>query len=159
MTFPVAAGDDCLLVFCSRSIDEWWISGEKHVPHDLRKHDLSDAIAIVGIRPKPRALPSYSTTSTQIRSDDLTMVIDLNHTTGQMTMTAPTMITLDVPEVVLTGALEVQNTGGATKTAVFNGTIKSTVDVIANEVSLKHHQHTGVQGGGGTSGTPTGGYS
>lgn len=159
LTFPVKKGDECWLVFSSRCIDQWWQSGEPHRPKDARMHDLSDPAAFVGVRSRPRALSGVSTTSTQLRSDDGALSVDVNSATGAITLKAPTLITLDAPETVITGSLSVANEGGAAKTATFTGTIKATVDVIGNNVSLKNHQHTGVQGGGGTSGTPTGGYS
>jgi len=48
---PLAAGDPVLLLVCQRSIDEWNFSSGKVAvdPKDLRKHDLSDAVAIPGL--------------------------------------------------------------------------------------------------------------
>lgn len=51
MTFPVSAGDGCLLVFCERSLDEWKANGGEVVPQDPRAHALSDAVAIMGFSP------------------------------------------------------------------------------------------------------------
>lgn len=159
LTFPIAPGDECWLAFSARSIDQWYISGEVQAPTDLRSHNITDAVAFVGIRSVPRMLANVSTTAVQLRSDDSTLLVELDQVAGTAKVKAPTLITLDAPETILTGSLSVQNTGGATKTATFNGTIKATVDMIANNVSLKNHMHTGVTGGSGTSGTPTGGYS
>jgi len=51
LTYDLAAGDSVLLVFASRSIDEWRSSGSVGVPPlDGRRHDLTDAIAIPGLR-------------------------------------------------------------------------------------------------------------
>jgi hypothetical protein len=50
LTFPIAAGDECLLMFAERCIDGWFGSGEPTPPDDYRQHDLSDAFAIVGVR-------------------------------------------------------------------------------------------------------------
>ena len=46
VTFPVVAGDGCLLVFAESGIDDWIKGGESE---DLRRHDLTDAIAIPGL--------------------------------------------------------------------------------------------------------------
>lgn len=48
LTWPVEAGDPCLLVFCDRSIEEWTdADGEREVePTDPRTHDITDALAI-----------------------------------------------------------------------------------------------------------------
>lgn len=47
-TMPVKPGDGVLVVFADRSIEEWVARGGITEPTDPRKHDLSDAIAIVG---------------------------------------------------------------------------------------------------------------
>lgn len=62
MTMPVTAGDTVLLVFCDRSIDKWKTNGGNVDPIDLRAHDISDAVAIPGLYPKPEMLPSTLTT-------------------------------------------------------------------------------------------------
>lgn len=52
LTFPVAPGDYCLLVFSERSMDSWLTEGgSTNTPNDIRKFDLSDAIALMGIFP------------------------------------------------------------------------------------------------------------
>ena len=45
------AGDTVLLVFCERSLDEWRsTAGSSHAARDVRRHDLSDAVAIPALR-------------------------------------------------------------------------------------------------------------
>ena len=51
ITFPVNTGDYVLLIFCQRSLDLWLSKGGQVTPDDPRKFDLSDAIAITGLRP------------------------------------------------------------------------------------------------------------
>ncbi len=51
ITFPVAAGDVVLLIFSERSLDKWLSQGGEVDPIDPRRHHLSDAIAIPGLRP------------------------------------------------------------------------------------------------------------
>ena len=46
--FPLAVGDQVMLVFSERSIDEWKESGGQVLPEEFRKFDLSDAFAIPG---------------------------------------------------------------------------------------------------------------
>jgi len=59
LSFPIKQGDECLLIFGDRSIDNWFIKGGDQDPVDLRRHALSDAVAIVGIRSKPSKLADY----------------------------------------------------------------------------------------------------
>ncbi|MDQ7094224.1 Gp138 family membrane-puncturing spike protein [Desulfosporosinus sp. PR] len=78
MTFPIQKGDECLVIFGDQCIDSWWSNGGVQAPIEQRRHDLSDAFAVVGLRSQPRRLSNYSTISTQIRSDDGNQYIDLS---------------------------------------------------------------------------------
>ena len=49
-TFPVAVGDVVLLIFAEASIDKWLSTGHEGDPRDDRRHTLSDAIAVPGLR-------------------------------------------------------------------------------------------------------------
>lgn len=60
ITFPIKAGDQCLLLFCDYMIDSWWITGEAKPSIVPRKHDIADPIAIVGINATPKAIHNYS---------------------------------------------------------------------------------------------------
>ncbi|MFA5385863.1 MAG: Gp138 family membrane-puncturing spike protein, partial [Eubacteriales bacterium] len=52
LTMPIAKGDTCLVLFCDREIDSWFDTGITKAPIHKRKHDIADAIALVGIRSK-----------------------------------------------------------------------------------------------------------
>lgn len=54
-TYPLAPGDQVLLIFCDAAIDQWWDSGALSDPIDLRKHDANDAIALAGLVPSGNA--------------------------------------------------------------------------------------------------------
>lgn len=60
ITFPIAAGDPCLVLFCDRNIDSWVTSGLVSPPESERVHDLSDGIAVVGIRPLSSPISGYA---------------------------------------------------------------------------------------------------
>ena len=60
ITFPVAKGDSCIILFNDRDIDTWWNTGSSSsAPNSSRVHDLNDAIVIVGIRNLQNAIQSY----------------------------------------------------------------------------------------------------
>ena len=59
VTFPVSAGDECLLVFADADIDSWFETGEVKAAVSARRHDLSDAFAFVGFRSRPNALRDF----------------------------------------------------------------------------------------------------
>jgi hypothetical protein len=57
VVFPVAVGDTVLLVFSDASLDVWLAQGGEVDPLDMRRHHLSDAVAIPGLRPFSAPLP------------------------------------------------------------------------------------------------------
>lgn len=71
-TWPVAEGNECLLIFHDRELDNWFTNGAGLPPTTGRLHDIADAFCIVGLRSGPNALGGVSTTAVQIVSDDYT---------------------------------------------------------------------------------------
>jgi hypothetical protein len=57
MTFPVAKGDPCLVLFNDRDLDLWFTTGNVVGPNSARAHSLSDGIVLVGIRNKTNPPP------------------------------------------------------------------------------------------------------
>jgi hypothetical protein len=102
LTFPIAIGDECMVVFQDMGIDNWWQSGgvKPQPSGKLYRHDIGDAVAIFGVASNPRALAGYSTTSAQLRSDDGSTVLDL----------IGGKITVKADAVELNGALELTGT-------------------------------------------------
>lgn len=129
LTFPVAAGDECLVIFSSRCIDGWWQEGGIQPAVDARQHDLSDAFAIVGPYSQKTKIGGISTTGAQIRTDDGLTLIEVKG--GGLTLKSPHVLIVS-DDVKITGA-----------SLTHNG-----VNVGST------HVHSGVQTGGGTTGTP-----
>lgn len=49
--YPVEVGDPCLIIFTSCALDRWLTTSESVVdPIDERRHNINDAIALVGLR-------------------------------------------------------------------------------------------------------------
>lgn len=75
VTFPIAKGDEVLVIFASRCIDAWWQLGANTTPPiaqkpmEARMHDLSDAFAIPGPRSQPKKISAISATKIQIRNN------------------------------------------------------------------------------------------
>jgi hypothetical protein len=51
ITMPVNKGDTCLLIFTDRDMSNWLLGGTGQSPNSTRMHNLSDAIAIMGLFP------------------------------------------------------------------------------------------------------------
>ena len=131
LTLPVAAGDECLIVFADRCIDAWWQSGGVQMPMDARAHDLSDGFAIVGLRSLPRAISGISSTAAQLRTDD----------GGTSISVSSGVVKIKSVSVEIEGDLTVK---GATE---FKGPVKANGKPIDET-----HTHGGVRTGTGTSG-------
>lgn len=67
LTFPVAVGDTCLILFNDRDMDQWFASGQVVAPPTARLHSFSDAIALVGIRSAVNSISSYDSTRAVLR--------------------------------------------------------------------------------------------
>jgi hypothetical protein len=144
LTFPIAQGDECLLIFNDLEIDNWLQNGGDPPVNTIssRRHDLSDAIAVFGLRSTPKALQDYSTNSTQLRSDDGTVVIDLAN--NAITITAP-VVQLNATDVQVNAeTVEIAGSSSVSISGAGNVTIDSKNFLL--------HEHTGVQTGGGFSG-------
>jgi len=139
LTFPVKQGDECLLIFCERSIDNWNEKGDVQEQSDYRQHHAADAIAIVGLRSQPNVFDNFDNSHAQLRSKDGSTLITLDKG-GIVTVKADT--------IKLDGDVEISGNVRADKGAVFHD------DVTAQNTSVHTHVHSGVQSGGATSGPP-----
>lgn len=70
ITFPVAEGDTGLLLFAESSLDKWLVSGGTVDPEDDRRHDLTDAVFLPGLRDFGHALASAPTDRATFGKDD-----------------------------------------------------------------------------------------
>jgi microcystin-dependent protein len=61
LSLPVASGDTCILLFNDVDIDGWLNSNQTLPPNSDRVHDLSDAIALVGIHSKLNPIANFNT--------------------------------------------------------------------------------------------------
>lgn len=59
ITFPITQGDECLLLFNDRDLDNWFQSGQVTAAATNRMHSFADAIALVGIRSLNSILEDY----------------------------------------------------------------------------------------------------
>lgn len=141
ITFPIASGDECLVVFASRCIDGWWQSGGVQEAMEFRMHDLSDGFAIIGTRSQARKVSGWDESNLQIRSDDHSTIIEVDKN-GKVNITAPTSMTVTTPTANFTGNVNVA------------GTLTATTDVIGGGKSLKSHAHSGVTVGTSNTGAP-----
>lgn len=110
LTFPVKAGDECLLVFSERAIDSWYEKGGSQPPVEYRTHDLSDACAIMGISSKPSKVDNFSTSAVELRRLDGGAKVSVSgqdiiatSSTGKVLLNAPPGATTLLNGVVIGG--------------------------------------------------------
>jgi hypothetical protein len=62
LTFPIAPGDECIVLFNDREIDNWFTQGAAQnglPPQTERMHDVSDALILVGVRSLRKSIANY----------------------------------------------------------------------------------------------------
>lgn len=80
LNMPIAEGDNCLLLFSDEDLDSW-LSTNEETPLSTRRHDLSDAICLVGLSGLSSAIDDYEDDKIKLQfSKDiyLTMGLDGN---------------------------------------------------------------------------------
>lgn len=155
LTMPIAAGDECIVLFNDRMIDSWLVNGAGLPPLTGRAHDIADGIALVGLRNNTRALTNVSTTTAQLRSNDGTTYVEVAGG-GIVNVVAPTQINMTTPILNVTGVLNVENVSSSATPCVINGNITTNGDVIASTISLVNHVHSGGTTSSGNTGAATG---
>lgn len=136
ITYPIVEGDECLVVFSQKSYDNWFDSGKvSKAVEDVvsRRHDLSDGIAIVGLRSLPNVVTDFSDTAIEIRNETNTSKVSIYD--EKIDMVSPT-INMTATDIVITGAVEI------------------TGSLIVNGINFDTHVHGGVEPGPSTTGVP-----
>ena len=129
LTFPVASGDECILLFNDRDIDNWFSGSSNSAVNSPRLHSFTDAIAIIGVRSLPnlittfdadRAALSYGTTILAVgatlikfQNDQTTLKTVLNNLITQI----DDLITATKDLVTATAAITVTTTSPGNPTS------------------------------------------
>lgn len=165
ITFPVAAGDEVLVVFASRCIDSWWQSGGVGAQAEVRMHDLSDGFAVLAPTSQAKKLSNVQSDGVEMRTESRSTFIRLtegsifikgnivhegnNTQTGNMQRTGTSTTTGKI-----TGQGGMQVSGGTGVT--MSGNLTHTGGTITSEGKNigSTHTHSGVTVGGGNTGGP-----
>lgn len=147
VTFPIQAGDSCLVLFNDRDMDNWYSGGQTMPPRTDRLHDFSDAIALVGLRNKQNQISGYFAQGTEIKYGNSTIQLEDNKVkitngtatveinNGNVTITA-TNVTVTSPTVAFTGAVSMASSLSVTGALTVQGK-----DIGPD------HKHSGVASG------------
>lgn len=163
LTFPVKKGDECLLTFCERSIDNWHETGKVKVPGAKRFHSLSDATAFVGLSSIPNKIPNYDDTNVQLKKDDDSVYISIKEDASleiyadsnvnvtseanivaqceNINVTANTNATLTAPAINLNGNTTIDGT--LTVTGIITApTVAATNSLTVAGKEMSGHNHS-----------------
>lgn len=59
VSFPIASGDQALIIFNDRDMDNWWAGSQNGPVNSNRMHSFADCIAIVGLHSMLNPIQSY----------------------------------------------------------------------------------------------------
>ncbi len=136
LSMPIQAGDECIVLFNDREIDNWFSAGGSQAPTSARMHDVSDALALVGIRNLQRVISDYLAAAVRLSLSTSTRI---TLTEGQIASIAT--LFLHNGNMKVTGTLEVD--GDVDMKA--NATVEGNLTVDGN---MSVHGH--MTGNGGT---------
>lgn len=74
LSMPITTGDNCIVLFNDREIDNWFVAGGTQTPSTNRAHDIADALVIVGIRSLQNSITNYITNGVRLQNDDATAI-------------------------------------------------------------------------------------
>ena len=109
-TFPITEGMECILLFSDREIESWFINGSVNPRGYERMHDMTDAVAIVGIRSLPQMIQIltdclhlfYGQSELQVKAPEL------NISSPVVNIKANSQILLDAPDITTKGNLNIE---------------------------------------------------
>lgn len=140
LTFPVKQGDEVLIIFADRCIDQWWQTAEVSPQIDLRMHDLSDGFAILAPTSQPKRLSDVSSTSVQLRNTANDCTISITDD-GDVTITATGSVNVNAQNASIS----------AENTLNLNGeTVTITGDLVQIESSTFKVSSSTIDSTGGT---------
>ena len=152
LTFPIAAGDEVLVVFGSRCIDSWWQSGGVGAQAEARMHDLSDGFAILAPTSQPKKFANVSSANVQLRDTAGTTFVEITPG-GKARVIGATAIDIQATTINMSASSAVNITA---PTIAMNGQVtQASGSFSIGGITFGSHKHTEVQPGSGTSGGPT----
>lgn len=75
LTFPIQEGDECLVLFNDRDMDNWFAGSNNAAPATTRLHSYSDAIILVGLRSMSNVILDYDTDAVALRMGENSLKI------------------------------------------------------------------------------------
>lgn len=159
ITMPIKVGDECLIIFADRCIDNWFTKGGIQKQAEHRNHHISDGFAIVGINSTPNVIKSYDAENMVIRNDANNQKItlkasgdievdtnkDVNVNCVNANITASASVKIDTPTTTVTGDLIVSKS--ATVGTIVNvPSVNASSSLVVAGKEMSGHKHLGNAG-------------
>ena len=77
LTMPNAQGDECLILFNDRDIDNWFQGGGVTKLSSFRLHSFSDGIALIGVHSLAKSVKNYDGTRAVLRNGNASVGVGL----------------------------------------------------------------------------------
>lgn len=68
VTMPIDEGDQCLILFNDRDIDNWFSGANSGPVNSGRLHALADGIALIGLFPANKSIDDYDTSRVRVQN-------------------------------------------------------------------------------------------
>lgn len=136
VTYPVTAGDECLVFFLERDGSAWLAAGGVQAPNTLRIHDYSDAVALVGLSSEGNRITGFNGSALEIRNASGNTVLRIAD--GAATIEAP-KVTLGngIEDLVALLSEALQELSALTVVDPISGALPLTPSVSAALLALK----------------------
>ena len=135
-TFPIKAGDGCIVIFADREIEQFLNGG---FCDDMRSHSMNDAYAIPGLY--SQAVPAQTSHADDTCFFNGGSLAYLNGSMFKCTLANGSTF-------ILSGNTFTFYMADGTTATIGGG------DLVVNGISLVHHVHDGVEPGDGNTGEP-----
>ena len=90
ITFPISQGDQCILLFNDRDIDNWYNGSSTSANQTPRLHSISDCIALIGPNNLNTVIQNYDAVRAIITNG--TTMVGINPQTNKLTLTNGTSL-------------------------------------------------------------------
>lgn len=125
LTFPITQGDECLVIFNDRDLDNWFQNGAGGPVGTPRLHSFSDAMVLVGVRSVGNVIADYDTARAVLRNgnagvgvgEELIKIYNETYTLNQLLQSLLTTLQ------ALTSAISVIKVSGVTAGGADSGFI------------------------------------
>lgn len=139
LEMPISSGDECLVLFNDRQIDNWFVSGDSSTIDIKRSHDLSDGIALVGIKSKRNSFTDYITDGVRLVYDFAVVQLKAIETYIHNTV----LVRINAPLITLEGNVTMLGGLGGTLSSTFVSRNELATNFIQSQASSLYNMESG----------------